>query len=143
MADLKRFSLVRPTLDTPFHIDFDWWKEHDNNWRVYLHDCLCTEHQNVFTNLEDDSFVDWVNPVTAEVHRVDGLQQVLMQHCAHQLGFLTASTSLVDSVFRLFISLGNRSMTPRELAEKSGKQADMILRTLGTIVYKGIRPFKS
>lgn len=143
MADLKRFSLVRPTLDTPFHIDFDWWKEHDNNWRVYLHDCLCPEHQNLFIDLENNSYVDWVDPVTAEVRKVDGLQQVLMTHCSRQPGFLTSSTSLVDSVFRLFISQGNTPMTPRELAEKTGRNADMIIRTLGTTVYKGIRPFRS
>lgn len=143
MTELKKFSLVRPTLDTPFHIDFHWWKEHDSNWRVYLHDCLCAEHQTVFTNLEEDSYVDWIDPATAEVTSVDGLQQILMTHCARQPGFLTSTTSLVDSVFRLFVSMGNVPLTPRQISEKTGKQAEIIIRTLGTTVYKGIRPQKS
>jgi hypothetical protein len=110
---------------------------------VYLHDCLCSEHQAVFTNLEEGSYVDWIDPATAEVTSVDGLQQVLMTHCARQPGFLTSTTSLVDSVFRLFVAMGNVPLTPRQISEKTGKQAEIIIRTLGTTVYKGIRPHKS
>ena len=25
----KRFSLVKPTVNTPFHIDFEWWRQND------------------------------------------------------------------------------------------------------------------
>ena len=36
----KKFSLVKPSIETPFHIDFEWWKETDSNWRVFLFDFL-------------------------------------------------------------------------------------------------------
>ena len=36
MAEVKRFSLVKPTVDTPFHIDFAWWKKNERDWHVYL-----------------------------------------------------------------------------------------------------------
>ncbi len=144
MIETKRYSLVKPTTDTPFHIDFDWWRQHDSNWRVYLHDCLCQEHQAAFSNLEESDSVDWIDPLTAEVQSVDGLQHILITHCARQPEFLTVNTSLVDAAFRVFLADGNAPLTPRELAERTGKSADTILRTLtGPVVYKGIRPYRS
>ncbi len=144
MIEGRKFSLVRPTINTPFHIDFDWWMQNDNNWRVYLHDCLCSEHQAKFSGYEESEWIDWVDPETAEVQSVDGLQNVLITHCARQPDFLTSNTSLVDGVFRVFLADGNKPLTPQELAEKLGRPPDTILRTLsGPIVYKGIRPYKS
>ncbi len=143
MNEPKRFSLVKPSQDTPFHVDFDWWRTTDNNWRVYLHDCLCSEHQAMFQNLEDENWVDWVDLETAEVKRVDGLQHVLMTHCARQPGFLTSNTTLVDAVFRAFLSNGNETMSPKELSLQINRPAETILRTLtGPQVYKGLRPYK-
>ena len=45
MTDLRRLSLAKPTLQTKFHIDFDWWTQSDQDWRVYLQNLLCLEHQ--------------------------------------------------------------------------------------------------
>lgn len=143
MIEGKKFSLVKPTTDTPFHIDFDWWKQNDNNWRVYLHSCLCTEHQAAFSEYEETEYIDWVDPETAEVQSVDGLQNILITHCAKQPEFLTSNTSMVDAVFRVFLADGNVPLTPNQLSSKTGKQSDTILRTLaGPVVYKGLRPFK-
>jgi hypothetical protein len=143
MIEGKKFSLVRPTVDTRFHIDFDWWMKTDNNWRVYLHDCLCSEHQAAFSNYEESEMIDWVDPETAEVYSVDGLQHVLITHCAKQPDFLTANTSLVDAVFRVFLADGNLPLTPNELTAKVSRPADTILRTLaGPVVYKGLRPLR-
>jgi len=143
MIEGKKFSLVKPTTETPFHIDFDWWKQNDNNWRVYLHSCLCNEHQAAFSEYEETEYIDWVDPETAEVQRVDGLQNILITHCAKQPEFLTSNTSMVDAVFRVFLADGNVPLTPNQLSSKTGKQSDTILRTLaGPVVYKGLRPFK-
>lgn len=141
MIEMRRFSIVKPTINTPFHIDFDWWKDHDNNWRVFLHSCLCPAHQDLFPKLESEDWIDWVDPITAEVHRVDGLQQILMSHCAREEGFVTGYTTLVEGVFRAFLTNGNSPMTPAELAHVVSKPAETILRTLsGQQIYKGIRP---
>lgn len=141
MVETKRFSLVKPTVKTPFHIDFDWWKQHDNNWRVYLHSCLCAEHQQAFADLKEDTQVDWVDPETAEVQSVDGLQHVLITHCAKQSDFLTNYTTMVDAVFRTLLANGNTPLTPIELAEATNRPAEKILLTLaGPTVYKGLRP---
>ena len=142
MTETKRFSLVKPTVDTPFEIDFDWWKQHDNNWRVYLHSYLCPEHQASFANSEGDIWVDWVDPETAEVRTVDGLQHVLITHCARQEEFVTQQTTLVDAVFRVLLAHGNEGMSAKDLGAAISRPPETILRTLssGSQVYKGIRP---
>jgi hypothetical protein len=141
MLELKRFSLVKPTVDTPFHIDFDWWKKQEKDWRVYLFSFLCQAHQETFSDASANAMIDWVDPQTAVVTQVDGLQHVLMTHCATQPGFITQNTSLVDSVFRVLLAGGNNPMTPKQLEEAIGRPAETILRTLsGVVVYKGMRP---
>lgn len=141
MIETKRFSLVKPTIQTPFHIDFEWWREHDNNWRVYLFSYLCAEHQAAFQNADQNVMIDWIDPETAEVRVVNGLEHTLMTHCALQPGFLTQNTSLVDAVFRSFLKNGNQPLTPEELSAIVGKPANTILVTFaGPTIYKGIRP---
>jgi len=142
MAEIKPFSLVKPSIDTPFHIDFSWWKEHDNDWRVYLQGFLCPEHQALYLDHMNETTVDWVDPETAEVSPVDGLQQVLMTHCALQPGFMEGKT-LVDSVFRTFLSNGNSPLNMQELEHHLKQPANKILITLSSgKVYKGIRPIQ-
>jgi len=141
LVEVKRTSLVKPTIKTCFHIDFDWWRQYDRDWRVYLQSYLCPEHQRSFAEMKNSQEVDWVDPETAEVQRVDGLQHILISHCAKQVSFITQQTTLVDSVFRLFLSNGNAPLTPEELAEQLGRDPMIILRTLsGARVYKGLRP---
>ncbi|MCZ7552931.1 MAG: hypothetical protein M5U05_10165 [Anaerolineales bacterium] len=141
MTEIKRISLVKPTIHTRFHIDFDWWSQNDRDWRVYLRGYLCSEHQVSLANVDLFDLVDWVDPETAEVHQVDGLQNVLITHCAKQPSFITQHSTLVDSVFRLFLTNGNTPLSPEELAEELGRDANLLLRTLsGPRVYKGLRP---
>ena len=141
MIEFKRTSLVKPTLLTRYHIDFDWWSQNDRDWRVYLRNYLCPEHQQTFADVDTLDQVDWVDPETAEVQRVDGLQNILITHCAKQETFITQQTTLVDSVFRIFLANGNTPLTPEELGESMGRDATIILRTLSGIrVYKGLRP---
>jgi hypothetical protein len=142
MTDTQRSSLIKPTLDTPFHVDFDWWQRSDRDWRVYLNSLLCPEHQEAFANWEEGQTIDWVDPETAEVRPIDGIQHILLTHCAKQPEFVTEQTALVEAAFRLFLVNGNEPMNARELGERLNRPAMTILRTLaGPRVYKGIRPF--
>jgi len=139
--DSKRNSLIKPKITTPFKIEFDWWKKNDRDWRVYLRGFLCQEHQKLFENLDNDEVIDWVDPKSAEVTQVDGLLHILITHCAKQEDFLSNRMALVDSVFRILLSNGNRPMTSEELGEILNRPPTTILRTLsGLRVYKGIRP---
>jgi len=144
MAEVKRFSLVKPTVDTPFHIDFAWWKKNERDWHVYLRSLLCAEHQDAFANMEEGEMIDWIDPKTAEVKPVEGVQNALMTHCVKQPDFLTNQTALVEAVFRLFISNGNVPMSSDELGAKLNRPPEIILRTLASArVYKGIKPYSS
>ncbi|OGO65864.1 MAG: hypothetical protein A2Z45_09670 [Chloroflexi bacterium RBG_19FT_COMBO_55_16] len=141
MPELKRFSLVKPTLQTHFHIDFNWWSQADRNWRIDLFSFLCPVHQEVFSDMRGEDLVDWVDPETAEVQEVDGLQHILITHCAKEAGFIDERTTLVDGVFRILLASGNVPMTPIELADQLGRSPTTIMQTLsGNRVYKGLRP---
>ena len=138
----KRPSLVKPSVNTPFHVDFVWWQKNERDWHVYLRTLLCAEHQEAFASIEEGQTIDWVDPVTAEVKPVEGVQNTLMTHCVKQPGFLTAQTALVEAVFRLFLTNGNMPMSSSELGAKLNRPPETILRTLaGARVYKGIRPY--
>ena len=131
---------VKPTLDTRFHIDYDWWNREGRDLRVYLLSHLPAEQRDFFTEHRDTEEVDWVDPVTAEVRKVDALQRALKES-SQQPDFITSHTSLVDAVFRAFLANNNTPLTPVELGERIGRPPMTILRTLsGTTVYKGIRP---
>ena len=144
MTEVKRYSLVKPTIQTPFHIDFEWWKQQEKNWRVYMTGYLCPDHQSAYENSSEAIWIDWVDPETAEVTSVDGLQHTLMTHCAKQPDFITLNTSLVDSVFRILLAHGNNPLSTAQIGEITGRPAEMILRTLsGSVIYKGIRPVLS
>jgi hypothetical protein len=139
-SDLRKF--VRPTLDTNFHIDREYWERADRDLQVYLRSHLCAEHQDAFSESESDALVDHVDPVTAEVSRVAGIQHVLITHCSQQPDYLTQKTTMVNAVFRVFLANGNQPLTPVELGEKLDRRPDTILKTLsGARVYKGIRPY--
>ncbi len=73
MSKPKLSSLLKPTVSTPFQIDFSWWKQQDRSWRVNLRSCLCEEHQEMYADLSGDKQVDWIDPETAEVQIVDEL----------------------------------------------------------------------
>ncbi len=141
MTEGKRASLIKPSVSTPFHIDFDWWQKNERDWHVYLRSLLCAEHQEMFANAEEGQMIDWVDPVTAEVKPVEGVQNTLMSHCVKQPDFLTEQTAMVEAVFRLFLTNGNVPMSSDELGNRLNRPAVTILRTLtGGRVYKGIRP---
>ena len=140
-VSLKHLRRGKPTLDTPFHISLEWWERAGLDMRVELRSHLCSEHQAVFADHFDIEVIDWVDPRTGEVTPVDGLQHIIREHCSHQPGYVGDDISLVDAVFRVLLANGNTPMSPRELADATGRSAATILRTLsGRETYKGLRP---
>jgi hypothetical protein len=139
----RRSSLIKPSLQTPFHIDFEWWQKNERDWHVYLRSLLCPEHQEMFAGVQEGEMIDWVDPRTAEVKSVNGIQHTLMSHCARRPEFVTEQTALVEAVFRLFLTNDNLPMTPEDLGARLNRPPQTILRTLsGPRVYKGLRPFQ-
>ena len=136
-------SLLKPTTKTPYHIDFDWWKKNERDWHVFLRSLLCPEHQETFAEIEEDGMIDWIDPKTAEVKPVDGIQHALMSHCALLPGFSDSHTAMVEAVFRIFLVNGNVPMSADDIAKRLERPADTILRTIsGPRVYRGLRPYQ-
>ena len=139
---IKPLRSLRPTLDTVFHIDYEWWSKGDRDLRVYLRSHLCAEHRAQMADADLDSeMVDSIDPLTAEVKRMDALMLLMQAHCAQQPGFIDEHSSIVDAAFRVFLTNNNQPLNPRELAERLDRDAETILRTIGgKQVYQGIRP---
>ncbi|HBY06922.1 MAG TPA: hypothetical protein DEH22_03740, partial [Chloroflexi bacterium] len=131
MVEVKRYSLVKPTVNTPFHIDFEWWQQNDREWRVHLRSCLPPEYQQAFAETDNEE-VDWIDPETAEVQRVDGLQHTLINYAAHNPNFITVQTTLVEAIFRTLLANGNTALTPAELGERLNRPAITILKTIAS-----------
>ena len=133
---------IKPNLETKFHIDFDWWDREGRDLRVYLQSHLCPECKVTYSNHRGSEEVDWIDPDTAEVTRVDALWQSLRTHCSQRPDFITENIPLTDAVFRVFLANGNAPLSPIELHEILGRYtSEVILRTLGgRRIYQGIRP---
>jgi hypothetical protein len=133
---------TKPDLETKFHTDFDWWEREGRDLRVYLQSHLCPECKVTYSNHRGSAEVDWIDPDTAEVTRVDALWQSLRTHCSQRPDFITENIPLTDAVFRVFLANGNAPLSPIELHEiLSRYTSEVILRTLGgRRIYQGIRP---
>jgi hypothetical protein len=146
MAELKippaLRAFVKPTIDTPFHIDYDWWDRRSLDISVEMRSHLCREHKEAFGRAFDaDEKIDWIDKRTGEVQRVNGLQHVLHIHCSKQRDYINDDLPLVDAVFRVFLAQGNKPLTARELGSIIGRSPERIVRTLGgRRTYKGILP---
>jgi hypothetical protein len=141
--NLPSTRLVKPSADTKFHIDYEWWDKSGKELDTYLAEHLCASHREKFSSLveSESTKIDWVDPVTGVVSAQRPLIYVLLSHCSQQADFITERTSLIDAVFRVLIAAGNRPMTPAELSRLTGRSADTILKTLsGRTVYQGLRP---
>lgn len=132
----------RPTLDTKFYIDNNWWEHSGKDIRIAVRGQLCQECQSRFPDHRNTEAVDWVDPDTAEVVRGDALLQCLRSECAHKPNFLDRGNPLVTNVFRIFLLNNNQPLTPVELQQKlPWASPETILRTLSSgTVYMGLRP---
>lgn len=132
----------RPTVDTKFHIDLDWWKRQNRDIRIFLAQSLCEECREVYADLRDLGEVDSVDPETAEVVREDALWGTLRSCCSTRPSYITPNTPIIDSIFLTFAANGNKPLSPRELHDRLDRRPpETILRMLtGGKVYLGIRP---
>ncbi len=139
----KPSALVKPTLDTTFHVDYSWWDRTDDDLHTYLLSHLPPEQRDRISQNTDERVIDYIDPETAEVTQLDELQ-LAIRNAAHEPDFINPHTSVVDSIFRVFLANGNTPLTPKELGDLIGRSPSVILKTLsGGRVYKGIRPVEA
>lgn len=140
----SKVSWFRPSLDTKFHIDYDWWEKSGRDFRLYLRDQLCAECRDRFQDHRNTENVDWVDPETGEVHRTDALWECLRTRCANDPDYINERLPLSSACFRVFLANNNTPLSPTELHQLlPWKPAETILRALGgRNVYLGIRPVR-
>ena len=132
----------RPSLETKFYIDHDWWQAGGKDLRVAVRGQLCKDCQTRFPDHRNLEAVDWVDPETAEVIRADALLQTLRSDCAQKPDFISSGNTLVTNIFRIFLLNSNQPLDAgRAAAQLPWTSPETILRTLtGGQVYMGLRP---
>ncbi len=141
----KSNPLAKPTLDTPFHIDYSWFERtEDVDLRREILSQLGPEQRERLSQSEDQGqLLDYVDLNTGEVTRVDELG-LEIQVAAQDPNFINPQTPVIDSIFRIFLANSNQPLTPNEIAERLSRPAKTILGAIsGRQIYKGIRPASS
>lgn len=138
----SKSSIAKPTLNTKFHIDYEWWeKSSPDDLRVYLRSHLPDDQRERMSLVAENHMVDFVDPNTGEVLKMDELR-LAIKIAAEDPEFINTNISLVDSVFRVFLKNNNLPLSPKQLSELTGRPAETILKTLsGQRIYQGIRPY--
>ncbi len=135
---LTRF--IKPTLDTPFHIDYAWWDRQGLDRNVELLSHLCPEHREAYHGQWMGETIDWVDWATGEVKPVEGLQYIINTHCSQDPDYVLGASTLIEGIFRVFLRNNNQPLTPRQLSAEVGYLPEQVLRVIGRQVRKGIRP---
>ncbi len=139
---MSTVKIMRPTVETKFHIDMNWWQEQGRNLRVHVYSRLCPECKTIYSAYDDVGEMDWVDERTAEVTRVDALWHTLRTCCSTKPDYITEETPLTEAIFRTFLANGNAPLSPIELNQILGRRSpEVILKLLaGSHIYYGIRP---
>lgn len=123
---------VKPTINTKYMIDLAWWNESGRNFRVELLGHLCEKcKHDLAASTYSAEMVDWIDPDTGEVRRVDALWHSLQTCCSQKPEFISAETSLPTALFRLLLANGNEPLSPLEMWQRLGRRnPETILRLL-------------
>ncbi len=139
----KPSALIKPTLDTTYHIDYHWWERSGDDLRVYKLSHLPPEQRERISASGEDRVIDYIDPETGEVSQLGELELAL-QLAASDPDFINPHTSVVDCIFRVFLANGNAPLSPNQLGDLIGRSPSTILKTIsGARVYKGIRPVEA
>ncbi|HNT77420.1 MAG TPA: hypothetical protein PKH77_20600 [Anaerolineae bacterium] len=134
-------SFIKPTIDTLFHIDYSWWEEQNLDLGVQLVAHLPAELREVYAGQRVDERIDLIDWETGEVQQVQGLQYLIATRCGDDPAYIMQAPTLIEAVFRVFLSNGNQPLSARALSRLVGQPADRVLRVMsGGVVRKGLRP---
>lgn len=133
-------SLIKPSIDTKFYIDYEWWEQSRDDLHVYLLTHLSPEQQQALQQRDLHEVFDYVHPETGEVFQLDTLGLAIRESSQGE-DVIGERISLIDSVFRALLVNGNQPLSALELGEIIGREPQTILKTIGGVrVYRGIRP---
>lgn len=134
--------LIKPSLETNFYIDYDWWKDSRDDLNAYLMTHLSPEQAEKLEDIDNTEVFDHIHPETGEVFQLDTLGLAIQESAKHD-DFISTHIGLIDSIFRAFLVNDNRPLNAVDLSEIIGRDASTILKTIGGVrVYRGIRPYQ-
>ncbi len=110
-----RPRLARPTVDTPFQINLDWWGRHQQDFLSALRESACPECRQQFATDDTLTEVDFIDPDTAEVRRLNSLWACLVETCSRQPDFLAPELPMATALFRTLLTTGNAPLPPAEM----------------------------
>ena len=111
-ATLRRLRRFRPSIDTKFHIDHDWWENSGRDFRLYLRDQLCEECRERFADHQNTENVDWVDPDTGGAP--DRRPRECLRALRQRPGIHQQRLPLASACFRVFLA-NNNAFSPNEL----------------------------
>ena len=133
-------SLIKPSIETKFYIDYDWWEDSRDDLQVYLLTHLSQEQQQALQQRDLHEVFDYIHPETGEVFQLDTLGLAIKESSQGE-DVIGERIGLIDSVFRALLVNGNQPLSARELGEATRRDPKTILKTIGGLrVYRGIRP---
>jgi hypothetical protein len=116
-------------INTPFHIDLGWWDKRGRNLGRFLAEILGEDE----TEIDGDGPLDYIDPETAEIHRLDPIWVKVLMHRAHRPDYITSATPLTNAVLRALVENLNRPMTSVELYRRINRTSpEVLLRVLRT-----------
>ncbi len=138
---MSLYYLIKPSVETKFYIDYEWWDSSRDDLHVYLLTHLTNEQRSRLDNCDLHEVFDYIDPVTGEVFQLDQLDVALRESSGRD-DFITEHIGLIDSVFRALLVNGNRPLNALELSKITARAPETILKTIGGMrVYRGIRPY--
>ncbi len=133
--------LIKPSTETKFRIDYEWWETSRDDLHVYLLTHLTREQQTELEHQDLREIFDYIDPKTGEVFQLDKLGLAIKESSQRE-DFISVHISLIDSVFRALLLNDNQPLNSLELAKITGRDAATILKTIGGVrIYRGIRPY--
>ncbi len=139
-----KFKQLRPTVRTPFHIDWSWFERNNFDAEAIVRNQLCDTCRRQFEAGLPVTEVDYIDPETAEVIPMDNLREAILTHCRWEPDYIDGDTPLMQAILRLFLANNNHPLTPAEMGQRlTRRDADAILRVLtASGVQNGIVPVR-
>ncbi|MDQ7030531.1 MAG: hypothetical protein Q9O62_12510 [Ardenticatenia bacterium] len=109
---------VKPTAETLFHIQWDWFRRNHVDTEVLLREQLCAECRQALDEGKLMGEVDWIDPDTGEVFRMDAVREAILSHCRWKPEYISATTPLITAVFRTLLANNNCPLSAHELAQR-------------------------
>ena len=94
-----------------YFVDLDWFQKNDRSFAVAVWHCLCPDCQKRLTSEQED--------VTSAM-----LLTNIRDCCSKVVGFISPKLSLLEKVFRLLLSKGNKQLSLKELIAQLSSYMD-------------------